>query len=279
MRKAAVAGQFYPAEKEDLINSIKNMMENAEAEPSEKDIYGLLCPHAGYEYSGKAAASSYKAISYDRYATFVIMGPNHTGYGKKIGLTKQDFETPLGIAENDKEFSFELIKLYGESDDAHQYEHSIEVQLPFLQQIFKTVRIVPIVVSRIDYEKCRELGENIAKIAQKLNRKVCVIASSDLTHYGLSYQFLPFSGKKEEVKKKIYALDRKAIKLIEGMKSDLFFSYSKDITICGAGPITTAIEACKKLGAKKAVLLDYYTSGDISGDYENAVGYASMAMV
>jgi hypothetical protein len=116
-------------------------------------------------------------------------------------------------------------------------------------------------------------------IAKKLKRKICVIASSDFTHYGPAYDYVPFSGTKEETKKKLYDLDSKAIRLIKSMKADKFFSLSRDMTICGAEAITTAMELCKMLGAKNAALLKYYTSGDISGDYSNAVGYASIAFV
>jgi hypothetical protein len=297
MRKPIAAGQFYSEDKRELEESIKKMM--PEGKKITGKVFGVISPHAGYVYSGKCAAFSYNALrnqSFDMseingkisehaqkqravFDTFIILGPNHTGRGKRISVSGQDFEVPLGTARNDREFTKELENIYGLNEDAHANEHSIEVQLPFLLDIFKNIKIVPIILSSCSYAECSELARTLEIIAKKLKRKACVIASSDFTHYGPAYDYVPFSGTKEEVKKKLYDLDNRAIKLIESMKADKFYEISRDLTICGAEAITVSIELCKKLGARGAELLKYYTSGDVSGDYSNAVGYASIAFV
>jgi len=277
MRKAVASGQFYPSDRLELKEKIDNLLKKAGIK-GEKKTFGIISPHAGYEYSGQAAAFSYKTISKQKFDTFIILGVNHSGSGNRIAVSGEDFEIPSGIAETDKEFCNELIKIYGESK-TRDYEHSIEVQLPFLLYLFGKIKIVPIALSLDDYEECAGLAEILEKIIKKLKRKICVIASSDFTHYGAGYGFVPFSGTDEKVKKKLYEMDGKAIKLIEKMKSEEFFEASRNMTICGAAPIAVAIELCKKLGAKKAKLLKYYTSGDISGDYSASVGYASMIFV
>jgi MEMO1 family protein len=156
-------------------------------------------------------------------------------------------------------------------------EHSIEVQLPFLQFINKDrldkIKIAPIIISNdLDPEK---IAEYIFKAIKETKKKVVIIASSDFTHYGLNYGYLPF---REDVKENLYQLDRGAIDLIKSFQTDKFLDYIAETraTICGKYPISVLLELSKKLGAKKATLLNYYTSGDIINDYTNAVGYASI---
>ena len=278
VRRAIAAGQFYAKEKAKLEEEVNKALSEAKKTAGKK-VLGIIAPHAGYVYSSKCAAFSYNAIKNQSFDTFIILGSNHTGRGKRISVSGQDFEVPNGIAKNDSEFTGKLAEIYGLNEDSHAHEHSIEVQLPFLLSIFKNVRIVPITLASYSYAECCELARNLQTIVKQLKRKVCVIASSDFTHYGFAYDYVPFSGTKEEVKKKLYDLDKKAIELIESMKAEKFLQLSRDMTICGAEAITVSIKLCKMLGAKSAELLNYYTSGDVSGDYTNAVGYASIAFV
>jgi len=272
MRKAVFDGQFYPLDKITLRKEIKNYVESAEVKQRGK-VFGLIVPHAGYGYSGKTAAYAYGAISEQEYDVFVILGPNHTGIGSEISISQEDFKTPLGIAENDRKFGKELSKLSGKIDEsAHENEHSIEVQLPFLQYLYGKIKIVPIVLAVKDHYSCIELGKAIASVAKKLKKKICIIASSDFTHYGRMYGFMPFAPNREM----LYRLDIGAIGLIAQMKSKEFLDYCAKTTICGAGPIAAAIEAAKIAGAKKGSLLNYSCSGDVNKDYANSVGYASM---
>jgi hypothetical protein len=279
MRNAVVAGQFYDAGKKELTEHLNELFKlKGKGALSQKartaNFLGLIAPHAGYFYSGKAAASAYKTLKNLKIDTFVIIGLNHSGFESSVSM--EDFETPLGIAKNDAEFSEELSEVVGKSEFCHKYEHSVEVQLPFLQYLFKDIRIVPVIIGNESYEKCLEIARAIMKISKNLIKKVCIIASSDFTHYGAGYGFLPFSGSDEEVKKKLYELDKKAISFIEKMDSRGFFDFSNKTTICGRLPIVIAIETMRLMKAK-AKLIDYYTSGDVSRDYKNAVGYAAIS--
>jgi hypothetical protein len=284
LRKAIVAGSFYPADKKELQTQIGDFLEKV-AYTKSKNIYGVIAPHAGYSYSGQCAAYAYKAIAEAKKVdTFIILGTNHTGYAESnFAVSTQDFETPLGIIKNDKEFSNLLVSAKGTRFSigetagdklAHQQEHSIEVQLPFLQfTLCDKFKILPIICQQQAYENYVDFSRLLVKTAEKLERKICVIASSDFTHYGMAYGFMPFS---TNVKENLYNLDGKAIDLILKFKTAEFLNYSAKTTICGAAAIASAMEICRLLGSKKAKLLKYYTSGDIVNDYGNAVGYASV---
>lgn len=297
MRNAIVAGQFYLSEKSGLKRQIESCFLNRlgpgalpRAFPQKARKIGLIVPHAGYQFSGACAANGYKALvevsKKDLAETFIILGPNHGGYGKTpFSLSLENFETPLGLVEND-ELSSALIEELSsiglqQDETAHKFEHSIEVQLPFLQFCYglmkKEFRIVPIIVSSVDYESCIKLAKGIAKVLEdkKLEKKVCIIASSDFTHYGLNYGFVPFT---KNVRENLYALDKAAIEKILKFDSKGFYDKATATTICGAAPILIAIEISKALGAKTAKLLKYYTSGDVLNDYSNAVGYASVVL-
>lgn len=289
MRSPTVAGSFYPADAAELKKAIRSsflgkfgpgkLPENVK---SNKLVYGVVSPHAGYSYSGMCAAHSYKAIAEaEKPETVVILGTNHTGYVESdFAVSMEDFETPLGIVRNDKELSGLLISngkgLCGKTardEIAHKNEHSIEVQLPFLQFILGKIKIVPIICQVTSFNKYAELAKLLVETAKKLKRKICVVASGDLTHYGSVYGFTPFVS---DVKKNLYELDRKAIDLILKFKTKDFLDYSSKTTICGSAAIAVCIETCKLLGSKKAELLKYYTSGDVTGDFTSAVGYSSI---
>lgn len=294
MRKPIVAGQFYAATREDLKKEIESSFRHRlgagmpKVPLKEKKIFGIIAPHAGYLYSGPCAGWVYKTLAeLNKNSfpdTFIILGPNHSGQGNALfSLSLDDFETPLGIIKNNTEFGAKLIEetsFLGLEEDriAHQNEHSLEVQIPFIQYISrmvkKEIKIVPIVISTLEYDKCLALGKKIAKIAQDLNKKVCIIASSDFTHYGMNYGFLPFPA--SEAKTRLKELDRGSINHILKLDSKNFYNKATKTTICGVAAIVVTIEACKVLGSTKATLLKYYSSAEISKDYTNAVGYASI---
>jgi hypothetical protein len=309
MRKAIVAGQFYPAKKEELQKQIESCFNNkfgpgdilklnegASSEKSDikkinKKIKGLISPHAGYIFSGACASHGFAELLKIKKeylpTTFVLLGPNHSGYANSsFSLSLEDFETPLGIVKNNKEFGKKLLekcKSEGLIQDelAHKHEHSLEVQLPFLQYIYKLKKadfqIVPIVISANKYEDCINLAESISEFFKKVNEKskerICIIASSDFTHFGESYGFKPFS---KNIQENLYSLDNKAIDEILQFNSKEFYEKAMETTICGTFGIIILIEILKKLDVKKSKLLKYYTSGDIIHDYDSAVGYASV---
>ncbi len=293
MRKPIVSGQFYSATREELDKEIKKAFEHhlgpgmPKVPLKQERIYGAIVPHAGYVFSGACATFVYKEFAELNKKifpdTFIILGPNHSGYGGALSLSFDNFETPFGIVKNDTELGKEILQETShlglqENEEAHKHEHSIEVQLPFLQFISKIVKkefkIVPIVISTLEYDKLVALASKIASICK--NKNVCVIASSDFTHYGNNYGFMPFPV--EEARTKIKELDRKAIDCILKLNSKNFYEQAVKTTICGTGAIVVALEICKKIGAKKAELLKYYTSAEISKDYSNAVGYASIVL-
>ena len=282
-----VSGQFYSSGFEELDKQIIGCFNSKlgpgdlPIERNEKKItYGIVSPHAGYQISGPSMAWAYKELAESKFPSrFIILGTNHTGLGEsQVGVTLADWETPFGQVKCDKGFARELIgkcDFIKEDDKVHANEHSIEVQLPFLQFVNKDklreIKIVPLAISDYDTNLCRSLGDTLTDISED----ICVIASSDFTHYGPNYNYTPFLHNKKE---SMYNLDAGAIDFIKKMDTEGFLNYvrKKRATICGAGAVASCIEIMRNLGMKKADLLNYYTSGDVLKDYTNAVGYASI---
>jgi len=280
VRHPIVAGQFYPDDKEELNKEIEGSFKSGFgpgllSKKRENDLIGIIAPHAGYVFSGQCAAWAYKEIAEAKLPDiYIILGLSHQGFRTCVSL--EDWETPLGVVKNDKEFGKELVKAGIKQDErAHAMEHSIEVQIPFLQFVSKDIKIVPIIVSPdVDY---KEVSEKIYQTVKKLGRKVCIIASSDFTHFGVNYGYFPFSN---DVKENLHKLDNGAIEHIKKLDAVRFLGYVEDTgaTICGKIPVAVALELSKKLGSRKAKLLKYYTSGDISGDYSSMVGYGAISI-
>jgi len=274
MREPIVAGQFYSFEKSQLQKELENCFEKPGLPGKRKKqaLLGIISPHAGYLYSGPTAAFAYKEIAESDFPdTFVILGVGHSG--QRTCVSEEDWKTPFGIVKNDSEFSKALgITI---DNDAHMDEHSIEVQLPFLQfankDKLKSIKIVPIIVNDTE---C--VAEKIIRTAKKQKKKIIVIASSDFTHYGPNYGYLPFVS---NVRDNLYKLDKGAIEKILKLDIEGFKKYVEktEATICGFKPIIALIEYLKLSGAKNAKLLNYTTSGDVAGDFTNAVGYAAIA--
>lgn len=263
IRKPIVAGKFYPADKAELEKQVKSFIKKNQ----DNSIKAAIVPHAGYMFSGKCAGKIYSLLP--SVETYILLGVNHNALGKDIALSLENFETPLGIVENDVELGKEILKKLDidNDDNAHRSEHSIEVQLPFLQitqKIQKNLKIVPIILKNYNLETCKNLARIICEASKKLKRKIITIASSDFTHAGPGYGF---SGSID--------IDKKAIDEILKLNSKDFIEIAEKTTICGAGAIATTIETAKLLGTKKARLLSYYTSADIMPS-ENKVGYAGI---
>ena len=275
VRRPYVAGSFYPRDPQCLRTNIESCFKHALGPgklPVKSDkprtITALVCPHAGYMYSGPVAAHSYLALSEEKQPdTAIILCPNHTGLGSTVSLMGEGYwETPLGRTIIDADLSNSIFKASGMIDmdeSAHQYEHSIEVQLPFLQYLYgSTIKIVPICMGFQDLEASRNLGEAIAQVIAAVN--AVVIASTDMTH--------------QEPQQSTARKDRLVLDAIEAMDEERVQRtvQSNRITMCGYGPVSAAIVASKRLGAEKAEILSYHTSGDITGDRGAVVGYASM---
>ena len=265
VRNPVVAGQFYPGTKNSLLREVESMIDSG---VKREDAIGVVSPHAGYIYSGPVAGSILSAISPKR--SYIIMGPNHTGDGAAFGLdTSDSWMTPLGEVKIDRTLADAIKKncKYVEDDSlSHAREHSIEVQLPFLQVLQKDFEFVPIVVSYADLKVYREIGKALASSVRdlKMEGDVTIIASSDMTHY----ESQESAKTKDSVAiEAICELDEK--KLVEKVAE-------LDITMCGYAPAAIMIVAAKELGAKRGRLVRYQTSGDASGDYSAVVGYAGI---
>ena len=261
MRAPAVSGQFYPRSKNDLNREISRCFESVPT--GERPVLGAVVPHAGYIYSGNTAAYVYSVLP--RADTFVLLGPNHTGYGSPISVSNEKWSTPMGDVSPDLEFIKALPKRIIDTDEsAHKYEHSIEVQLPFLQHRFSNFNIVPVCLGMQDEGTAMEVGMELAEAARKVNKKIVIIASSDFSHY-----------KRDKVARED---DAYFISSILDMDIPGFYRklYERNASVCGYGPIAAMLAASKALGAKKASLLKYSTSGDITGDLAAVVGYAGI---
>ncbi len=271
MRSEAVAGQFYPAAKEDLIEQIEKCFLHPigpgrlpEKKEKPRDIIGAVVPHAGYIYSGYEAAHVYYSLAeQEKPELVVLIGPNHTGYGSAVAVSQEDWRTPLGIVRCDKEATEALFRgceIVNQDEMAHTYEHSLEVQLPFLQYIYGDFKFVAITLGLQTLDVAREVGSCIAE----LGKDVLVLASSDFTHY--------------ESADAARAKDLYAIEAILELDEEEFLErvYTKNVTACGYGAIAASIVASKALGAKKAELLKYGNSGDVVGDYSEVVAYAGI---
>ena len=273
MRNPAVAGSFYPAHKEELEAQLRECFAKEAGMPKpgdRRDIAAAVVPHAGYFYSGWVAAFAYARIAaaYSKPPVFVIAGPNHTGYGPMVSISKEDWQTPLGIVKNDNELGNAIKKnsKFADFDEtAHDYEHSIEVQLPFLQLIYPgtELRFVPICVMAQGPETARDLGDAVFKAAAELKREIFFIASSDFTHF--------------ESAESAHAKDALAIAKLEKLDINGFdrVRAAKNATICGYGPILAAMHYARLKGCAKAQVLKYASSGDITGDYGQVVAYCS----
>ncbi len=278
LRRAQVAGSFYSGTKTALTSEIESCFTHRLgpgrlprlAEVGDRRLVGLVCPHAGYMYSGPVAARSYFELASDgKPSAIVIIGPNHTGQGSGVSMMAEGvWETPFGQVEVDGETAAAISKgsdMIDLDDRAHIHEHSIEVQLPFLQYVLQSkFEFVPICMMMQDQETSAEVGKAVGQALK--GRDALVIASSDMTHYE------PADSAKRKDRLAIDAMlaldDAKLQETVE----------SHRISMCGHGPVASAIVASKILNAKAARLLGYNTSGDITGDHSAVVGYLAASI-
>lgn len=276
IRRPCQAGAFY----EGTAKSLKTQIENCFlhrlgpgkipeiVKEGRRQIIGFVCPHAGYMFSGAVAAHAYYKLALDGKPDVVFLfGPNHAGYGSGLAaMNDGSWRTPLGDVEIDSESANKVVResrIIDVDDSAHRSEHSIEVQLPFLQYLYGSeFKIVPICFLMQDLSSAREVGEAVAKVLAGKNG--VIIASSDMTHYE----------PQESAEKK----DKMVLEAVEAMDEAKLYSVieAHRVSACGYGPIAALMTAAKILGAKEAKLLCYKTSGDVIGDYSSVVGYAAV---
>jgi len=261
IRKPTVAGYFYPRDPIRLRGMIEQFLP-----PKAKRIkaLGALCPHAGYTYSGPVAGATYSHIHIPERV--ILIGPNHTGLGAKASIMAQgSWLTPLGEVEIDASLASKILEnsqSLKEDTQAHLAEHSLEVQIPFLQYFRPQVKIVPIVIMGISYDTAQEVGEAIGKAIA--SQEALVIASSDMTHY--------------EPQDVAAEKDQKALEAILNLDPKGLYErvMANNISMCGVIPTIATLTACIHLGCQKAQLIRYMTSGDTTGDYSQVVGYAGV---
>lgn len=278
-RPPAVSGIFYPSNPFELQKSLEQSFLNMNFGPGKmppsldrKKIYGIISPHAGYAYSGSVAANGYYQVSNMNYETVIMTGPNHYGIGSGVATMRQSlWKTPLGDVEVNTDFADTISKntVIDMDDFSHIRDHCLEVQLPFLQCIRKddTFRIVPIIMNLQDIETAKDVGRTIAQAITSSSTKALLIASSDFTHY--------------EPNEEAHRKDIELIDTILSLDVSSFYAVLErlDISACGYGAIASIMIAVKELGASKAELLKYATSGDITGDKSSVVGYASIVFL
>ncbi|HEY5606221.1 MAG TPA: AmmeMemoRadiSam system protein B [Thermoplasmata archaeon] len=287
MRYPAVAGAFYERSRDALVRQIERCYTHPlgpgrlpEVREGGRRLLGLVVPHAGYVYSGPVAAHSYAALAADGLrSSYVIFGPNHQGQGAPLAITRHEWQTPLGIVPIDPSL-YEALRKPPLEDDvvAHRDEHSIEVQLPFLQHLSPSVSFVPICMAFQEYELATEVGELVADVVRGRERDVLLVASSDFTHVGPQYFQLPPKGMTAPAFAK--QQDAKAIDRILALDPRGFAGrvVQDEISMCGYGPVTALLAGAKRLGAREAKLLKYSTSSDVSEDERMAVGYGAIAI-
>ncbi|MCE5329056.1 AmmeMemoRadiSam system protein B [bacterium] len=267
IRDSIVAGSFYPNDPYVLKMQLEDYLNNAKS-LNIKNIKALICPHAGYIYSGQVAAYSYKQIIGKKYNSIIIISPSHAEYFSFASIFDGDaYNTPLGRVNIDKKRSKMLVEsspYIRFSEHGHNNEHSIEVQLPFLQYIFGEFDFIPIVIGAQNDQNIHSIGKAIGESFK--GEEILIIASTDLSHYH------PYG--------EAVMLDKQVEKLVENFDiENLQMEFLKNnIEMCGGGPVAAAMIAAKTLGANKAVILKYLNSGDVTGDRKAVVGYLAAAL-
>jgi MEMO1 family protein len=265
IRHPAVAGRFYPLDRETLLSEVEAFL-SVDSVP--KPALGCVAPHAGYIYSGAVAGAVYAAIDVPRHC--LVLCPNHTGKGRPLAIMSSGvWETPLAPVPIDTPLATALVQrfpLLSEDAQAHRSEHAIEVQLPFLQRSNPQITFVPIALGTGQFEILEQLGNAVADVLTQQVEPILMVASSDMNHY--------------ENDRITREKDHKAIEQMLAMNArGLFDTVTREhISMCGFGPTVVMLTAAKRLGAKSAELLRYATSGDVSGDRERVVGYAGMVV-
>ena len=263
VRRPAVANQFYPGDPHRLHYEIGRLMGDPTGEERARAV---VAPHAGYVYSGHVAGTAYSRVHIPELC--IILGPNHTGFGADIAVMANGvWEMPFGEVPIASDLAAQILTHCpsAENDvEAHIYEHSLEVQVPFLQYKQKRLKIVPICLSRLSYEDCRSLGLAIGKVIAKYPHDVLIVSSTDMTHY---------ESRAEAEKKDRLAIERIMALDPEGLY-DTVLAYG--ITMCGFIPTVVTMIASLALGAVQAEFVKYATSGDITGDFRQVVGYSAI---
>jgi AmmeMemoRadiSam system protein B len=266
LRTPAVANMFYPGKEGPLRHQVDAFIKVV---PEPKRALAAVCPHAGYMYSGGVAGAVFSQIQIPD--SVVILGPNHRGLGAHVAVDTSDgWQMPMGTVPINEGLARLIIDRGGDriegDSQAHAMEHSIEVQVPFLQLLRPDLTIVPICVSHVSFGDCEKIGQALAAVIRDYGRDVLLVASTDMTHY--------------ESQKAAKAKDRLAIDRILDLDPKGLYEVvaEEGISMCGVVPTAIVLTACNTLGATKAELVRYATSGDVTGDFGQVVGYAGFVV-
>ena len=268
IRWPTVAGRFYSSNAHSLTEEVKlHTTQSPESKPAEKvRAIGIVCPHAGFMYSGDVAGAVYSQIEIPD--TIILMGPNHTGLGERVSImTEGIWNMPQGDIKVSNQLADAICRtssIAKKDSHAHQKEHSLETQLPFLQFYRDEFQIVPICMMQLKFEECEEISQAIVQAVGQLGRRVLIVASSDMTHY--------------ETHESALKKDKNAINQILKLDARGLYNtvHKNNISMCGINPTTVMLMCTNKMGAKEALLAKYMTSGEVSGDKDNVVGYAGL---
>jgi MEMO1 family protein len=265
VRPPAVAGRFYPADAGELTKQIQQFAP-VSRDSKKTGACACLVPHAGYMYSGAVAGAVFAALELPK--RIIVLGVRHFPRGHSMAILSEGaWQTPLGLARIDSEMGAELKRacpLLHEDAVAHSTEHSLEVQLPFLQVLTPEFQFVPIALGTVQYEELRVVGEALAKVVAAQEEPVLMLTTSDLNHY--------------EDDATTRRKDHKAIEQLLKLDAKMLYDTVRreGISMCGLGPAVTMLVAAKRLGAVRAELVKYATSADVTGDRTEVVGYAGM---
>lgn len=274
IRRPAVAGAFYPGDPVQLSKLLAEFFAKSKKLPLAGRPLAVIAPHAGYTYSGKTAAAVYKQLEGQNYDTVVVISPSHTVFFQGASVYDGDaYQTPIGVIKIDKEFSTEITNIHplvyrsnqGHTGGSIRGEHSLEVQLPFLQQVLGNFKLVAIIMGDQEEPTCRALGE---VLASTLVGKNCLItASTDLSHFHSEKEARRLDG---SIKSAVVEYNPdKLLSVLSSGKGEA----------CGGGPMVAALIASKKLGGEKVTITDYSTSGETTGDFSEVVGYLSAVII
>lgn len=286
IRKPVVAGKFYPAQHNDCIDEINQMLEEVSLPASlPENILAAIVPHAGWIFSGQLAATALAAVKQqqEKVNTFVIFGAAHSYANLSPAIyDRGEWETPMGLIKVDDELAEDILESNNAVSDpqAHHYEHSIEVQIPIIQHLFPGSKIVPIIVPPT--AESIELGTAVAKVIAASSKTIISLASTDLTHYGPSYGFVPQGTGQKALQWAKEENDQQFIDLALSLKPDQLLENSrKNLNACGPGAAAAAVTVAKKLNKTKGTLLAHTTSSEIMQKTMNrqssdSVGYAAI---
>jgi AmmeMemoRadiSam system protein B len=269
VRNSILAGTWYPGNKKVLINSIRDYLSKAEDRSIEGELKAIIVPHAGHIYSGQVAANAYRLLQVRDFKRVIMIGPSHrVGFkGTSVNL-QSGYRTPLGTVPVDLNCAKKMIEVSPQIrwiPRAHAQEHSLEIQLPFLQTVLKDFQIVPIVMGQQDFNTCSDLAGSIVKVLGNM-KKTLILASSDLSHF---HNYNQAKRLDMEFAKHVRNFDP------TGLAHSLS---SGSCEACGGGPVITVMLVAQASGANRTMILDYANSGDVTGDRRRVVGYLSAAL-